>query len=46
MSYVALIKQALPTLGASFSLAELLGRVDALARVVPSLSELHLLSFG
>jgi hypothetical protein len=41
MSYQALIRWALATLEGKPSLAELLGRIDALNKSVPSLAELN-----
>jgi hypothetical protein len=41
MEYLALIRQAAATFEGGFSLAELLARVDALNRSVPTLTELN-----
>lgn len=41
MDYVALIERALSTLQGEFSLADLLGRIDALDKSVPTLDELN-----
>jgi len=41
MSYEALIRRAIATFKGTVSLAELLGRIDALDKSVPSLAELN-----
>jgi hypothetical protein len=41
MRYEALIRQAVPTFEGTFTLAELLSRVDALDKSVPTLAELN-----